>query len=210
MKKLSTLVITLLIAGGITANAQAQSPLSFGLKGGLNIADISGPDTDTDTRTGITGGLAVYLNLPALPIGIESGVYYSQKGTSYSDSDPDFGNYEETLKLDYIEVPVLARLSFATPGPIGPFFVAGPYIGFNINAQAEGTDDGFDFDEDISEVVNSTDVGLMFGAGLDFNLGVTALNAQARYSIGLTNVYDFDLDDTYRNSVFSIVVGINF
>ncbi len=209
MKKLSTLLIVFFLVFGISATTQAQSPLSFGLKAGLNIADISGPDTDSDTRTGLTGGLAVYLNLPALPIGIESGLYYSQKGSSFSDSD-DFGIYEETLKLDYIEVPILARINFPTPGPIGPHLVAGPYIGFNINAQAEGTEDGVTFDEDISDFINSTDIGLMFGAGLDFNLGVTALNAQARYSIGLNNVYDFDMDDTYRNSVFSIVVGINF
>jgi hypothetical protein len=209
MKKLSTLLLVFFLAFGITATTQAQSPLSFGLKAGLNISDISGPDTDSDTRTGLTGGLAVYLNLPALPIGIESGLYYSQKGSSYSESD-EFGDFDETLKLDYIEVPVLARLNFPTPGPIGPHLVAGPYIGFNINAQAEGTEDGVTYDEDISDFINSTDIGLMFGAGLDFNIGVTSLNAQARYSIGLNNVYDFDTDDTYRNSVFSIVVGINF
>jgi hypothetical protein len=209
MKKLSTLLLVFFLAFGITATTQAQSPLSFGLKAGLNISDINGPDTDSDTRTGLTGGLAVYLNLPALPIGIESGLYYSQKGSSYSESD-EFGDFDETLKLDYIEVPVLARLNFPTPGPIGPHLVAGPYIGFNINAQAEGTEDGVTYDEDISDFINSTDIGLMFGAGLDFNIGVTSLNAQARYSIGLNNVYDFDTDDTYRNSVFSIVVGINF
>jgi hypothetical protein len=209
MKKLSTLLFVFILAGGITATTQAQSPLSFGLKAGLNIADISGPDSDSDTRTGLTGGLAVYLDLPVLPIGIESGLYYSQKGSSYSDSD-EFGDFDETLKLDYIEVPILARINFPTPGPIGPHLVAGPYIGFNINAQAEGTEDGFSYDEDISDLISSTDIGLMLGAGLDFSLGVTALNAQVRYSIGLTNVYDFDMDDTYRNSVFSLVVGINF
>ncbi len=208
MKKLTALLISCFLIVGLTTTAQAQSPISFGLKGGLNIADVTGSDMDTSTRTGLTGGLALHLNLPALPVGIESGLFYSQKGTVVSFTDPDFGSIDGTFKLDYLEIPVLAKLGLGA-GPINPHLLAGPYLGFNLNAEVEGEESGFSFSEDISDDVNSTDFGLMFGAGLDFNLGVTALSAQARYSLGLTDIFEDD-DEGLKHGVFSVVVGINF
>jgi len=205
MKKLSTLLLACFLVAGVTTSMQAQSPVSIGLKGGLNIADLTNTEFDTDTRTGFLGGVSLNISLPSIPFGIESGLYYTQKGTSYS-SDIGTG----TLKLDYLEVPVLARFNLDMPGSVTPHLLAGPYLGFNVNSEIEGSDGESSVSSDISDEIVSTDFGLLFGAGLDFNLGLTALNAQIRYGLGLMNVFEDDVDDNIKNGVFSIAVGIRF
>lgn len=205
MKKISALLLACFLVAGISTSVQAQSPVSFGLKGGLNVADLTNTEFDTDTRTGLLAGVSLDINLPVIPFGVESGLYYSQKGTTYSD---DFGT--GTIRLDYLEIPVLARINLGMPGPVTPHVLAGPYLGFNVNSEIEGTEEGVTMSADISDEIVSTDFGLLFGAGLDFNLGLTALNAQLRYGLGLTNVFEEDEDDNIKHGVFSIAVGIRF
>lgn len=96
----------------------------------------------------------------------------------------------------------MARMNMGLPGPVSPHLLAGPYLGFSLNAEIEGTD--------ISDEIVPTDFGLLFGAGLDINLGMTALNAQIRYGLGLTNVFKDDAEDNIRNRIFTIAVGISF
>ena len=75
--------------------AQAQSPVDFGLKGGINLANLANADGDADTRTGLHAGLVLDFSLPMMPIGIESGIYYSQKG-----AEATFGGVNASSKLD--------------------------------------------------------------------------------------------------------------
>ena len=201
----------MLLVSGVFYSAAAQSPVSFGLKGGFNISNLSGDEfEDFDTRIGLMIGAVLDINLPMLPIGIESGIYYTQKGVSYSESEDFFGEIVDIngkIKLDYIEVPVLAKISLGPPGPLSPHLLAGPYVGFNLNAEFEFSANGESDSEDISNEINSTDFGLLVGVGVDFNLGLTKLNVQARYTYGLNDI-DYDIDSKHR--VLSVVAGISF
>ncbi len=191
MKKLSYIIITLFLLAGFAKTAEAQSPVNFGIKGGVNFANLS--DGDADARTGFIGGLVIDLGLPLLPLGIETGAYYSQKGFETSG----------TLKLDYLEVPVLAKFSLGPPGPISPSFVIGPYAGFLLNSEFEGESGAIDLDD----ATESVDFGLLAGVGVDFNLGLTKLNVQARYGLGLVDAFDGQ-DSKHR--VLSLTAGIMF
>ena len=205
MKKLTSLLLVLFMTIAILQNANAQSPVSFGLKGGLNISNLHGSDLEPDAKTGVLLGAVLEINAPVLPFGVESGLYYSQKGAELSN-----GNMESKLKLDYIEVPVMAKFQLGPPGPIKPTFAVGPYIGFNVNAEQESTSGGVTATDDVSDVFKGTEIGGVAAVGLDFNLGVTKLNATARYSYGFTSVWDDSNIDSDRNAVFSLAVGIMF
>lgn len=183
---------------GVISVSNAQLPIDFGIKAGVNLANFSGTDADLDSRQAFVVGASLDLSLPMFPVGIESGVYFSQKGVEPGAS---------TLKLDYIEVPVLAKLKFGPPGPFSPHFVAGPYVGFNITSEIE---DGDGNTLDLDDFINEVDFGGMLGVGADFNMGLTKLNAQVRYSMGLTPVYIDQFDDGERNTVLSVVVGVRF
>jgi|SRR6056297_686802 len=205
MKKLTSLLIVLFMTAAMVQYANAQSPVSFGLKAGMNISNFSGSDFEYDAKTGVMVGATLDISLPAIPFGIVSGVNYTQKGAKVEDESAS-----GKVKLDYIEVPVMAKFQLGPPGPITPHFLIGPYIGFNMNAEAEFDDGGFFVGSDISDFTKSTEFGGVAAVGLDFNLGVTKLNAQARYSYGFTSVFEDDSDDGEKNAVLSIAVGILF
>ena len=204
MKKLFTLGTAFIFSAmfAFADQAKAQSPLNFGVKGGVNITNISGPGDSPDSRTGILAGIVVDISLPAVPLGVETGLYYSQKGAESEEMGATM-----STNLDYLEVPVLAKLSIGPPGPFTPHILAGPYLAFNINAE----DDFEGQTTDISDSINSTDFGGVVGVGADFSLGLTTLNAQARYSFGLTSVFDSDMvQDDYKNRAITLSVGIMF
>lgn len=192
--KLPVLIAAIISMAFFTQNVNAQSPVSFGLKGGLNISNLHGSDIEYEAKTGVMVGAVLDLSLPALPMGIESGVYYTQKGAEINN---------DAINLDYIEVPVLAKVQLGPPGPIKPHLVVGPYLGFNMNAENDAGDD-------LSDSFKSNEFGGIAGVGLDFNMGVAKLNTQARYSYGFTSVYEDDSIDSDRNAVFTIAVGIMF
>ena len=198
MKKL--LLSVFLLSGFVvfsTTNAQAQ----FAIKGGANFANFNDTDVSADTRTGFLGGVTYDFKVPFSPVSIQPGVFYAQKGV---DNSGELGNGE--VKLDYIEVPVVAKFDFILDNPMfTPNVYFGPYVGFNVNAEAELSGDGGEISGDIDDQVKNTDFGVVVGAGADisrFNLGV-------RYSAGLSNVAEDDNVDG-KNGVFSIVAGINF
>jgi hypothetical protein len=112
--------------------------------------------------------------------------------------------------VDYIEVPVLARINFGPPGPITPHLLVGPYAGFNVNAEAGVSGNGGSISGDISDEVRNTEFGGKAGLGLDFNVGLTKLSAQATYSLGFTSTFEDDSDDGEKNGVFGLTVGIWF
>lgn len=205
MKKLTSLLVVIFMAAVVVQNANAQSPVSFGLKGGVNISNFSGSDFEYDAKTGLLVGATLEFSVPALPFGIESGVYYTQKGAKVEDS-----GVSGKVKLDYIEVPLTAKFQLGPPGPITPHFLIGPYIGFNVNAEAEFDDGDFFGGVDLDDQTKNSEFGGVAAVGLDFSLGVTKLNAQARYSYGFTSVFEDDADDGEKNAVLSVALGITF
>lgn len=205
MRKLSLLITTLFLLAGFAKTADAQSPVNFGVKGGLNIANIISDD-DLDPRTGLYGGLTLDISLPALPLGIESGVYYTEKGAELSE-----GDYTAIGNIDYIEVPVMAKLSFGPPGPITPHFLVGPYAAYNINAEFEITDGTSTITEDFSDETTDVDFGGTVGIGTDLNVGLTKFNIQARYSRGFIDINEDGMEeDKEYNSVFTVSAGVMF
>ena len=198
MKKL--LLSVFLLSGFVvfsTTNAQAQ----FAIKGGANFANFNDTDVSADSRTGFMGGVTYDFKIPFSPVSIQPGVFYAQKGV---DNSGELGNGE--VKLDYIEVPVVAKFDFILDNPMfTPNVYFGPYVGFNVNAEAEALPNPGGDTDNFDDQVKNTDFGVVVGAGADisrFNLGV-------RYSAGLSNVAEDDNVDG-KNGVFSIVAGINF
>jgi hypothetical protein len=105
------------------ATAQAQGP-SFGVKAGFNFADLSIKDsTDSlqpNNRTGLVAG--VFFIIPGGPVfAFQPEVLVSMQGAKFSDLG-DRG----TVKIDYVQVPLLARIK-PSASPVG--LVVGPAIG---------------------------------------------------------------------------------
>ncbi|AZQ43782.1 porin family protein [Nonlabens ponticola] len=194
--------VTVAIALGFISTSIAQE-IDFGVQVGANFAKLSGEDIeDADGRTGFNVGITGEVQT-SQQFGILVGAIYSQQGL-----DGEVFGEEATLKLDYINVPVLAKFYL---GGSGLALEAGPQIGFLVNDEIEVN--GTDFDQSIFEAQN-IDFSAGGGMSYKFKEGTTleGLAFGARYMIGLNNVYEDNetFDDDVTNSVLSINLGYKF
>ncbi|MGB3541616.1 porin family protein [Rubrivirga sp.] len=204
---------TLLLAAVLSlAAAPASAQPQFVVKGGLATATFSGDDVDflfedelvDQPRLGFTAGAGVLVPLsPSLGVQVEA--LYTQKGAVFED---EFGlPYQETTRLDYLEVPATLRLAL----PVGPLLdvgvSAGGYVGVPLSSEVAVEDGGDSF---VNELDTNTDYGAL--VGLDIGSGATFV--EARYAFGLTDAVDFDpaLDvaPDYRNQSLTLTFGLRF
>lgn len=184
MKKLFTITMALV---AFTISAQN---ITFGAKAGLNFASMAGDDADgLDGRTSFHLGVTAEIEMSDT-FSIQPELLYSGQGYT---ADGDV-----TGKVDYINLPIMAKFYVAD----GISLEAGPQIGFLASAKAVVDGES----TDIKDSLKSTDFALNLGAGYKLDSG---LNFGLRYSIGLTDVYDFDTDG-FKHSVLQLSVGYNF
>lgn len=180
MKK--TILITALLLV-LSINAQAQL-LQIGAKVGLNYANFSGTDIQTDAITSYHAGLIAEIKLLD-KFAIQPELLYSTQGASYDNAGEEFKN-----ELGYIAIPVLAKIylskSFSLElGPQASFLLSEKN---NFNANDTNT---FDFAVD---------------AGLSFKI-TKNIFVQGRYVLGLTEVSP---NADAKNSVLQFSAGLMF
>ena len=67
--------------------------------------------------------------------------------------------------------------------------MAGPSLGFLQSADLEGEVGGVTASVDFKDVMSSTDFGLGFGSGVNFQLETLSIFLEARYALGLSDVF---------------------
>ncbi len=183
MKKL--LFVTLLGISAITVNAQ---DVAFGIKSGLNVANIRVNNLDADSRLGFHFGGTAELKFGER-FSVQPEVLYSQFGAETSD---------EILKIDYISIPIMAKYYV-----IDKFsFEAGPQFSFLANDELEVIN--FNGSAALDPQVNSFDLALNLGMGYQFNGGIFF---QARYNLGLTNTQS---SPDVKNGLLQLSLGYTF
>lgn len=178
-----------------------------GLKGGLNLANLSFSDADEKLRAGYHFG--GYLSLPVGELlSIQPEVLYSARGSRATYSADFLGfeiDGETTFKLDYIDVPILAVIHLGDAVQIE----AGPYVGFLANSGVETDGDLGDGEVDFdNDSFKKLDYGLAGGLALNFN----ALQIGARYMYGLQEVQDSNDAELFlgeaKNRAFQVFAAL--
>src|ERR1700750_115352 len=127
--------------------ALAQSP-AWGVEGGVSMSRVI-PEGDSITRApGIIAG-AWFSVQPWAPIGIQVEGVYAQRHTH-------LGN-DNDLKLDYLEIPILAKLKLFK----SIYMLEGVAFGFPVSAKItspSGT-------TDIKDTTRTPDIGLVIAGG---------------------------------------------
>ncbi|MCB9070111.1 MAG: PorT family protein [Calditrichae bacterium] len=99
----------------LTTVSKAQPTFVKGVKAGLNIATIGGDDiSDVDSRTGFAAGLFGEIGIDKM-FAIQPEVYYSMQGAK-SKEDINGTTVDVTMKLDYIQIPVLFKFIIPVEG----------------------------------------------------------------------------------------------
>ncbi|PKV51224.1 outer membrane protein with beta-barrel domain [Aquimarina sp. MAR_2010_214] len=199
MRKLLFVVIAT-FSLGVTAQ---EENIRFGAKAGLNIANIAGDAVNgISSRTGFHLGAVVEIPISE-KFAFQPEVLYSAQG--YTMDETVFGiRIEGTTKLDYINIPLIAKYYVVK----GLSIQAGPQVGFLVSAKGEVKTAGIEREEDIDDFYKSVDLGLGFGAGYQLDMG---LFFDARYNLGLSDINDVDGDDDKnQNAVIQFSVGYKF
>lgn len=226
---LSHVCTTLLVVLGLLAfvglsplQTQAQEvDITPGIKGGVNFADLGGDDAELifdgggsgdfeipiEARTGIVAGGFALIDFDG-PFALQPEVLYVQKGAKVEIEFLE-ETASSTLKLDYIEVPVLAKFQIPLEGSIAPNIFAGPAVAFNITAEQEGEGPDGSETTDLSEVISTTDFGLQVGAGVDFDAGPGTIMLDAWYELGLSSIPS-EGDADIKNQGIRITAGFGF
>ncbi len=194
MKKL--LLIAVLALFSFNA-LNAQSPVRFEFKAGLNLSDITGDMVDSfNGRTAFHVGFMAE-GLKCDVFALQAEIIYSAQGSDYEEEEFDLSG---TVKLDYLNIPIMGKYYVAD----GFSIQAGPQIGFLLSAKDEYEGE----DIDIKDFVKGTDFGVNLGLGYELENG---LNFAARYNLGLSNNLEdegFESEGAeYKNSVIQISVG---
>jgi hypothetical protein len=208
--RLVAIAIGMTVLGGASALAQERH---VGLKAGVSYARLQiEPDTDdgfTDGRIRATGGAFAVLPMnPRFALQLEA--LFSQKGASAKLGNE--GEATATLKLDYLDIPVLLRIEGPASGSKSFHVFAGPSASLRLSAKSEVEFSG-DFLSsgetiDVSDEVERFDVGIVVGGGIHIG---RRLVIDGRYSWGLINANSVEDDPvTIKHRVFAVMAGVRF
>jgi len=183
----------------------AAADVKFGIKGGVNVANVNGNFDDNVTnwksRVGFCAGIFLEFNLGRI-LTIQPEVLYTMKGAEATLAEGVLTGTGK-LRFDYLEIPILLKVRIPT-GDVHPFVFAGPAIGFNLKAAFQ------DITGSSSDVagMNKVDYSAVFGGGLQLG---RSIHIDARYTLGLQKLEVPDLGTIdLKNGVLSATIGLAF
>lgn len=177
----------------MTAANNASAQIKFGLKGGVNVTDMSLNSSvfDASNRTGFFVGPTIKVQLPLVGLGIDASALYDQREAKIK-----VGNTttKETLRSQAINVPINLRYGWGLSSMANIFLFAGPQFGFNVG----------DKDQKITESstwsVKNSNFSLNFGAGVTL---LSHLQLTANYNVVCGKTSDASIEQLTNKEVRS-------
>ena len=182
----------------LVADPSFGQGISGGGKLGMSSSNLSSGDASFES--GDKGGFAAggFVNVAITGVfSVEPQLLFIQKGAKLT----ALGE-EVTLKLDYLEVPLLGVVTSPRWGPVRAFVYGGPAFGFNVSATAAPV--GGEDEEDVADDVKGNDVAVTFGGGII----VDGLTLEARYTMGVSSIAEDERD--IRTRAFLFIAGFRF
>lgn len=160
MKKLFTLIV--LVAAtyfAVPANAQ----LKFGIKGGLNITDMSLSNDvfETSNRTGFFIGPTIKFTLPIVGLGIDASALYDQREGEVNVEADDNTLVSTRLKQKSINIPINLRYDIGLGSLAAVYLAAGPQFGFNVGDKNQSL-----YKDVVEWRLNTSNFSVNVGAGV--------------------------------------------
>lgn len=194
--QLLPITIFLLLLFSITELHAQES--SFGIKGGASAYQITSEFGDisstSDRKIGFEAGIFADFPINRL-LSIQPEAVFSQKGGE--ETSQSLGN--SSITLNYIDVPLLLKINAPVEGMLQPFIFGGPYAGYLVEATSEAEGGS----QDLTDFLNEIHYGIKLGLGV--NIG--SLLIDARYDMGIANLYKEDEDLGGADSDFKITTA---
>ena len=173
MKKVLSIVF-FVAAMLLATNANAQ--IKFGLKGGLNVTNMSFSEEvfDASNKTGFFVGPMVKVTVPVVGLSFDAAALYDQKeaDVQYASGEGELGKVN--VKQQSINIPVNVRYGFGLSSLANLFLFAGPQWGINVG------DKNFKWNESSSYSLKKSNFSVNVGAGVTL---LNHLQVSANYNI---------------------------
>lgn len=218
-----------------------QNEVTFGIRGGLSYysseIDFSvellgvseSSSVSSDSRFGFAAGIFSEIPISDL-FSFQPELLFVQKGGKDGgdpggqlEGEEGEGQNGGNLALNYLDLPLLARINLPVDGDFDPYITAGPSVGYLLSINVDETAEEIPIDPE--EFYKSFNAGFVIGAGAD----IGSFTMDLRYDIGLTNIYDdtqfqeeleeleevfgdlfSSLDASQKTSGFLLTVGYKF
>ena len=185
MKKVLTLIV-MAVAFAMPSKAQ----VSFGVKGGLNLTNMSIDQSNLEdlfkNKAGFFAGITIKASLPLIPgLAIDGSALYDQREGDIEVSIPG-GTSTEKLKSQSIQIPINLRFEIGLGESANIFIFAGPQVGFNIGDKTSG------LWNDMAEWRLNTS-NFSANVGLGFTI-LSHLQVSANYNIALGKTGEVDFN----------------
>ena len=202
MKRFMIVATTLLLT--ICTNAQnAVGGWSLQPKAGINLATMTN-DNEAKTRIAFVAGAELEYQVSPM-LSVSAGALYSQQG-----ADADSQGMNGTVKMDYVNIPILANFYVAK----GFAVKAGIQPGFLVNDKVKVSANGVTAEVGLKEAyqaagidvdISSLDFAIPLGISYEFNHVVL----DARYNLSVAKAISAYGEST-KHSVFQITLGYKF
>lgn len=218
---LSALAYSQPSAGTFSIIPRLGVSLSNLTKESILIAGSEGAEVKSRYKTGMIAGIDLdYQVLPSVSVSL--GAYYSDQGCKYDDYESAVTGSANTYNgytnlrtnLGYINVPLMLNMYAASNFAVK----VGVQLGFNVSGKMEYTeatfvrkDDGStDYQRPVEhkEDINPATLDFSIPVGLSYEYMNVILDA--RYNIGLTNVYHGLEGFSSKNSVVTLSAAYRF
>ena len=222
MRRLLSIIAIVLFAAN--ASAQIEEPrnlLEIGVAGGLNFNRMDfQPSMRQKMYNGMNGGVSIRYTSEkyfSMICAAQLEINFSQKGWEEDFDDGTANRY--CRQLNYIEVPLLAHLSWGKEQNGLQFFInLGPQFGFFLSDSEtyEGTWKPEERPSSLrpvygKEVYNKFDYGIAGGAGIELKTKAGNFFVEGRYYYGLADIFNNSkLDDFGRSANQTITARIGY
>lgn len=204
MKKKILSMVVLMSTSLCTFAQNGVGDWSFMPKAGLNLATMTNDD-DAKIRPALTvGGEFGYVASPKMALSF--GAMYSQQGCKAK-----FQGIDGTIKMDYINVPIIAACRVTNNLSVK----VGLQPGFLINDKVKVSANGASAEVGLKEsyeaagmdvTIHKFDLSIPIGISYDFS----NVQLDLRYNAGLTNILSIPGGEGTKNSVFQFTIGYKF
>lgn len=184
--------VFLLLAASLFVTAANAQDVSFGLKAGASLANLTYKlDEESETYNRKTGFYAgAFTNIAfSESLSFNPELLFSLEGAKDEDEKINFG---------FVNIPLLLRYNAE-----GFHAETGPQLGLMLSAKAKYEDE----EEDIKEFFSTTSFAWAIGLGYKLDNGI---GVGARYNLGLSNLYEESSANDAKLKGNVLQIGISY
>ena len=188
--------ILMLLFAAVALSLPSQAQVKFGLKGGLNLTNLSLSESignNLKSKEGFHIGPTVKIGLPVPGLSVDASALYDQRSAKVSVTRGVSGaEVESPLKSQSLQVPINIRYAVGLGSVANLFAFAGPQFGFNLGDKNKKI-----LDDAANWTLRSSNVSANLGIGTTI---LDHLQITANYNFALGKTGEVELWDATKQT----------